>query len=132
MTIYNPTTAQSITRVARNFMLPVIRNILPAMIARDILGVQPMTGDTGSIFSIEYKKDTRVWSKKKYKFSRAKWYEASFIDDYDDVRQWCIEHFGPHPRKPDAWSRWNHKYEYKILFRDEDDYILFVLKWGKQ
>lgn len=67
----------------------------------------------------------------KYQFSRAQWYEAVFnINNYTDVVHWCTEQFGPHPRNPDAWCRWNHKYEDRIYFRDEQDYILFQLKWS--
>jgi bacillopeptidase F (M6 metalloprotease family) len=74
-----------------------------------------------------------VWGtkpKSKYKFSRAKWYEADYDwIHYDEVRAWCTEQFGKHDIHPDAWSRWDHKYEGKIFFRDEKDYTLFLLRW---
>lgn len=64
-----------------------------------------------------------------YKFSR-KWFYAEFNpDDYHSVDAWCSQQFGPHPARPDAWSRWWHKFEYSILFRDERDYALFLLRW---
>lgn len=67
----------------------------------------------------------------KYKFSRAKWYVAEFHPkDYFEVDAWCSQQFGPHPARPDAWSRWIHKYETSIHFRDEKDYNWFVLRWG--
>lgn len=67
----------------------------------------------------------------KYKFSR-KWYVAEFdVNDYTDVVFWCTEQFGSHPRYPDAWARWTHKYENKIHFRDQEDYIMFKLRWGE-
>ena len=66
----------------------------------------------------------------KYSFSR-KWYEADYDDtNYTEVVNWCIKHFGPHPRRPDAWSRWVHTYESRIQFRDEKDFQWFVLRWG--
>ena len=66
----------------------------------------------------------------KYKFSR-NWYRAEFAHkDYHAVDAWCSQQFGPHPARPDAWSRWWHKFEYSILFRDEKDYILFMLRWS--
>ncbi len=66
----------------------------------------------------------------KYKFSR-NWYQAYFnLADYHAVDAWCEQHFGPHPRNPDAWSRWWHKFEDSILFRDEKDYVLFMLRWS--
>lgn len=67
----------------------------------------------------------------KYKFSRAQWYVAEFDDRYYfEVEAWCSQQFGPHPAHPDAWSRWVHKYENKIHFRDSKDYAWFVLRWG--
>lgn len=66
----------------------------------------------------------------KYKFSR-NWYQAEFNPEhYFAVDKWCEEQFGPHPKKPDAWSRWWHKFENSILFRDEKDYVLFMLRWS--
>jgi len=67
----------------------------------------------------------------KYKFSRANWYQAEFNDkDYFEVDAWCSQQFGPHPANPDAWSRWWHKFHNSILFRDEKDYVLFMLRWS--
>jgi hypothetical protein len=67
----------------------------------------------------------------KYKFSRANWYQAEFNDkDYFEVDAWCNQQFGPHPANPDAWSRWWHKFHNSILFRDEKDYVLFMLRWS--
>jgi hypothetical protein len=67
----------------------------------------------------------------KYKFSRANWYQAEFDDrHYFEVDAWCEQHFGKHPRNPDAWSRWWHKFHNSILFRDEKDYVLFMLRWS--
>jgi hypothetical protein len=74
-------------------------------------------------------KPTRPVSK--YKFTRAKWYEADYDwIQYDEVRTWCTEQFGKHDIHPNAWSRWDHKYEGKIFFRDEADYVLFTLRWS--
>lgn len=36
-------------------LLPMIRKVMPALIAQDIVGVQPMTGPTGSIFNVNPK-----------------------------------------------------------------------------
>ena len=86
-------------------------------------GVQPMTGPAGSIFKM------KTVSPSKYKFSR-NWYIAEFNDvDYNAVREWCAEQFGPEDKFPNAWSRWQHRYEHQIFFRDEKDYVLFVLRW---
>lgn len=66
----------------------------------------------------------------KYNFSR-KWFVVDFSDrDYMAVREWCVEMFGPEDKFPNAWSRWQHRYEHRIFLRDEKDYNWFVLRWG--
>jgi hypothetical protein len=66
----------------------------------------------------------------KYRFSR-EWLKAEFNEtDYTEAHSWCEENFGPHDKQPNAWSRWWHRYENSILFRDERDYILFTLRWA--
>lgn len=69
--------------------------------------------------------------KLEYKFSRKNWYQARFdANYYFEVEAWCERQFGPHPKRPDAWSRWWHRFEDSILFRDERDFVLFSLTWG--
>ena len=92
-----------------------------------ISGVQPMPDYVGKIFKMKY----YVTPQLKYKFSRAKWYEADYDwINYGEVVTWCTEQFGPHPKQQDAWSRWDHRYEGKIYFRDEKDCAWFMLRWG--
>ncbi len=72
----------------------------------------------------------RMQPQSKYSFSR-NWYQAHFDPQYYfEVDKWCEEQFGPHPTRPDAWSRWWHKFEDSILFRDKKDYLWFTLRWG--
>lgn len=102
-------------------MIPLIRKQIPAMVAQEIVGVQPM--NEVRLFKLR--------NPTKYKFSRAKWYEAEFDDKYYfEVDKWCEEQFGPHPKNPDAWCRWFHRDTYRIHFRDEKDYVLFCLRWS--
>ena len=115
------------TTITNSVLLPMIRNFYPQLMAQSIIGVQPIPSNAGGLFRMKY----TYTPQSKYKFSRAKWYEAEFnVKDYTDVVHWCKEQFGPHPRNPDAWSRWEHKYENKIHFRDEKDYAWFVLRWS--
>lgn len=44
-------------------ILPIIKKVMPNIIAQSILGVQPMTGPAGSIFTLN----------SRYKFSDAHW-----------------------------------------------------------
>lgn len=71
----------------------------------------------------------------KYKFSRAKWYTADIGmggwrlgREYNDIIAWCTDTFGAHPKKQDAWSRWWVGIG-QIYFRDEQDLVLYKLKW---
>jgi hypothetical protein len=76
--------------------------------------------------------DDVMKSKSKYKFSRAKWFESDKWGhtDVQQMRDWCIENFGPKDTDPNAWSRWSNNYNSFFRFRDEADYILFTLRWG--
>ena len=75
--------------------------------------------------------------KPKYQFSRAKWYTVQLnghatwrlSDEYNQIIEWCTEHFGPHPAKHDAWSRWYVGLGH-INFRDSRDYVLYQLRWS--
>ena len=123
----------NITVAGQHILLPMIRQVYPSIIANQILGVQPMNGAVGGVFALR----ANYSPQSKYKFSRAKWYVAEINDnslwrlskEYNDMIEWCTEQFGPHPKYKDAWSRWwvGHG---DIRFRDEKDYVLFVLKWS--
>ena len=65
-------------------------------------------------------------------FGRSNWYEAEYAAaNFFNVQNWCIEHFGTPPITPDAASRWFvYPYHRVLLFRDEKDYIFFMLRWA--
>jgi hypothetical protein len=66
----------------------------------------------------------------KYKFSR-KCHVADFVWEHQaEVLEWCSQQFGPHPKNPDAWCRWHQRPWGQIHFRDERDYVLFLLRWS--
>ena len=126
-TLHDPNLAASVTATAQKILMPMIRKLAPTLLAQDILGVQPMTGSVGEIFT----RRASYTPQPKYKFSRAKWYEADHrFEDYEEVIAWCTEHFGPRPRYPDAWTRWCDIHIDRIRFRDEKDYQWFILRWG--
>jgi hypothetical protein len=65
-----------------------------------------------------------------YNFTR-RWHTVNYdFDNHDAVYNWCTENFGKQDKKPDAWSRWRNLYACAIQFRDEADYVLFLLRWG--
>jgi len=124
---HNPNLAANVTYTGQQILMPMIKQLTPALLAHSILGVQPMTGPVGEIFTMK----ANYGYQPKYKFSRAKWYEADHrYDDYDEVIAWCTEQFGPRPRRPDAWTRWCDIHIDRIRFRDEKDYMMFLLRWS--
>ena len=66
----------------------------------------------------------------KYKFSRAKWYEAKLPRDGQAAFNWCVKQFGPEPTNTDAWTRWYFNVDRTFRFRDEKDYVMFILRWS--
>lgn len=69
----------------RNVIIPMIRRTLPSMIANDIVGVQPMTGPTGMIFSMRSRYGTGHTAHKAWSFDD--WLAGnSFPDTTDSVR----------------------------------------------
>ena len=121
--------AQSVTAKAQKILLPMIQHLTPTLLAHSIVGVQPMTGSVGKIFTMRHSYTPQP----KYKFSRAKWYVADLWNsghDMDEVREWCTKHFGPQPLYPDAWSRWINHLNSTFRFSNEKDYNWFVLRWG--
>lgn len=114
----------TITVAGQQIALTMLRKTLPHLMAQQIVGVQPMNIDTGSFYAPYIPKAP------KYKFSRAKWYDADYEWKHQvEVKDWCAENFGPHPKHPDAWSRWYINFD-RIRFRDSQDYEWFVLRWS--
>lgn len=112
----------------QNQMQSLIRNLKPTLLAQHIVGVQTMPFPVYQAFS----RINRINSvKSKYNFSRAKWYVATYnYLDGVEIGKWCAEQFGPHPTQADAWSRWCCENNLKIRFRDEQDYVWFILRWS--
>ena len=66
----------------------------------------------------------------KYRFSRAKWYEAKVPRNQQAAYSWCVKQFGPEPYYSDAWSRWYFNVDRTFRFRDAKDYEWFLLRWS--
>jgi hypothetical protein len=66
----------------------------------------------------------------KYRFSRAKWYEAKVSRDQQAAFAWCVKQFGPEPTNTDAWTRWYFNVDRTFRFRDAKDYEWFLLRWS--
>jgi hypothetical protein len=105
----------------------------PLVSAPNMHGHRPI--DAGVFYAPRFPKTLAALGRlpvNKHKFSRAKWYVAEYDwVHYGEVMAWCKEQFGPHPARPDAWSRWWDRYEGKIFLRDPEDYMMFKLRWGE-
>jgi hypothetical protein len=95
--------------------------------AKELCSVQPMQGPVGEIFTMKFK----VTPAPKYNFSRAKWYTVAIGSNRirPEMNEWCVNQFGHATMVPDAWSRWHCSW-CTFYFRDEKDYMLFILRWA--
>ena len=82
---------------SRSVLLPMIRKVIPTMIANQIIGVQPMTGSVGQIHTMRTSyaprpKFTVLSERKRWTIttSIATWYTVSC---WGDVRNWIMETF---------------------------------------
>ena len=55
---------------------------------------------------------------------RAKAYNLRY-GEFDERLAWCRATFGP-----ESHSTWMPKYSYEFRFQNEDDLIVYMLRWG--
>ena len=122
-----PDTAVNLQNM-RNIVIPMIRRIMPGVIANDIMGVQPMTGNIftmspnyGSPISIRMKTE-KVWLH----------WNCTFIANnlsmevLGNIEDWLKENIP----KGNFWTRLNNReHTLSINFYDEGDVVAFMLKW---
>lgn len=119
-------------------LIPMIRRLMPNIIANSIIGVQPMTGPTANIFNLRFAREHRVLvSKEHYKIFlrvndrpktqplrafRSAGYPTVDLNIIDTIpaMQWCREQFGEH-----GFLRFNTMF----VFKDEDDAMAFRMRW---
>ena len=114
----------------KNLLSSIISQHLPTLIAQQILGVQPMPGSNIFTMDMDVRRGHSYPRLGNYSFSRSHWYIGETTSHYAEVYAWCEDKFGPHPKQPDAWSRW-WRYSYREwYFRDEKDFVFFMLRWS--
>lgn len=124
--LYDPAKAKAVTATAQwvqQNLKPVVIDVQPRALPFPMLPATIFAPRIPMFFNTK---------RSKYKFSRNNWYRARYNwKDHSDVSAWCVEQFGQQPKYPDAWSRWQtDTWLSRILFRDEEDYVLFTLRWG--
>jgi hypothetical protein len=125
-------------------LIPLIRRVMPSVIAQDIIGVSPMIGPAGSIFSlraryfernVRYKVNPAIYNaflrlnnRRKTQgdcdFESAKYYSIQDVNfaDYRAAQEWSQTNFGQHG------FYWN-KSSNKWWFTKIEDSVLFKLTW---
>jgi len=126
---------------ATSILISTIRNVIPNAIANSIIGVQPMTGPIGQIFTLkshysmnytslprikmnkeQYKVFLRLNDRKKCQtendFTKAN-YPGIYMRYIESV-DWCTEQFGAN-----GYAR----YYNKIWFENENDLMAYKLRW---
>ena len=84
---------------------------MPTLLAKDIIGVQPMP--TNSLYDI-------FWTKEYNK----KYWPHQYTVKRDDVfaaERWCWQRF--------KGKNWNNKYQ-KFVFKRSQDAVMFALRWS--
>jgi hypothetical protein len=118
-------------------IMPMIRKVMPQMIARHLTGVQPMTGPSGMIYNMGSIFDTiltthigqvAVYGKEidYYAVKIPYGYFDKHSVSADDIYQWCIDMYSNDIDD----SRWYVRGSMTYLFRTEEDRNWFLLRWS--
>ena len=119
-------------------LLPLIRRVLPNIIARDLVGVQPMTEPTGSIFNSTRTLDNLIMQKEHFGhflrvYNRKKYHSINDVAalgypiikigvlDAISAKNWCKENL-----KPGSFVCVNTRF----CFAYDRDATLFTLRWS--
>lgn len=102
---------------SKSILIPMIRNIMPTLMANQITGVQPMTGHAGQIFSTD---KTYVGG---YNFNLKYWPHVTMVtwQHVLDAERWCYKNFKS--------RNWRNSGQF-FAFKREQDFLLFTLKWS--
>lgn len=127
-------------------LMPMMRRILPNILAQQIIGVQPMTYPAGNIFGlrenydINYKIQTtpelyntfvRIYNRRRKYVKVREFIQAGYPSVYADMQQgwhnihdWCRANFGPYGY---VW------FGDRFFFENEDHKNMFVYAgWARQ
>lgn len=108
---YNPATAASVAANGQKILLPMIRKVMPTIMAQQIVGRQPMTG-AGSIFN-------QFFANKEY--NKKYWpYQYVITQDSREAERWCWDQF-----KGRYWNNYGRNF----VFKREKDAVMFALRW---
>jgi hypothetical protein len=124
-------------------LLPMIRNVMPGIIANDIIGVQKMSAPSGEIFTVgKYQVKVRL-TKEHYRhflrvYNRRQYHTVNYINSlgYPSVKLSRRDDVEYNALKAKVWAITNLKLGTYInsggtfWFAREKDYTLFLLRWS--
>jgi hypothetical protein len=140
----NKSVADSVSQTAQ-VILPIIRNVIARQTAQSIIGVQPMTGPAGSIFSLKptHYPVTVKLTKEHYRYflrvyNRRQYHRVDYIDSlqYPSVKITRQDDVEYNAMKARVWAIKNLKSGSYISsggtfwFAREKDYTLFLMRWS--
>jgi hypothetical protein len=110
-------------------LLPVIRRVLPTLIAQDIVGVQPMDMDISSLYPHQMRmkriNTTYKGIKNLAKYLNKNYWPYQYTINNQttniEVERWCYDNF-----KCRYWRSLYGVY----AFKREADYSMFLLRWS--
>lgn len=109
---YDPKIAANVTATAQQILIPMIRKVMPNLIAQQITGVQPMSYTGSGIFNQFFNK----------KFNKKYWPYQYYVNVYvfSEVERWCWDRF-----KGRYWNNYGRQF----VFKREKDAVMFALRW---
>ena len=135
-----PVTSNNISSLNK-VILPMIRRVMPSVIANSIIGVSPMTGPIGQIHTMRYrygksiadpiKLNNAVYAKFVRLNNRKKTHTHQSIIDAGyypcnkymgwECREWCDNMYGK--------NGYIEGHDGYIYFENKDDYTFFIMRW---
>jgi hypothetical protein len=100
--------------IDKSILMPIIRNVMPNVIANHITGVQPMTGAAGKIFNL------RSNYRDEHTFNPNYWPHVKTLpwDKMFKAERWCYDNL-----KSRNWRNQG----VHFAFKREQDYMMFML-----
>lgn len=99
-------------------------------LAELILSVQPMTGQTGQIFTMKPRYYTsRDITYRYLESSDQHIFNISTYGAQDQVVEWCTEMFGPPGKIDDGTKQWCYNSLLNITIFKKEEADWFILKW---
>jgi len=95
-------------------VLPTIRKVMPTLLARDIIGSQPMNVSYSSLFQYNPKMYNVKYWPYQLNLDHGPW------DQVHNAERWCYENFNS--------RNWKHSGR-QFVFKRQSDATLFALKW---